>query len=61
MGTGIGICCERCGKQLNYDDGFVLRKEGYDFNLCKKCNSFYEFKKKENIKLEKKLKSHKIK
>jgi hypothetical protein len=32
MGTGIGIDCEICGAQLNYDDGFDPEKQ-----ICNEC------------------------
>ena len=32
MGTGIGINCKCCEKQLNYDEGFNREKE-----LCNTC------------------------
>jgi CRISPR/Cas system-associated protein Cas10 (large subunit of type III CRISPR-Cas system) len=46
MGTGIGKNCERCGNQLNYDDGFELKEEGFDYDLCKECASIVDFDKK---------------
>lgn len=49
MGTGIGKECERCGDQLNYDDGFVLKEDGHDYNLCRKCFYIYEFDKKQKL------------
>ena len=45
------IKCERCGDYLNHDDGFVLKSNGYDFNLCDRCNSIYEFDKKTKNKI----------
>lgn len=38
MGTGIGKYCKRCGKQLNYDDGF-----NYAETLCNSCQSIIKF------------------
>ena len=38
MGTGIGKECERCAKQLNYDDGFNA-----DETLCKSCDSIVRY------------------
>ena len=46
MGTGIGKNCERCGNQLNYDDCFKLKEDGYEHNLCDECYSIVEFDKK---------------
>lgn len=46
MGTGIGINCERCNHQLNYDDGFELKEDGYNFNLCKECATIVAFDRK---------------
>jgi len=42
MGTGIGKDCQRCGEQLNYDDGFNWEEE-----LCKRCDSIVKFESKE--------------
>ena len=43
MGTGIGKYCERCGDQLNYDDGFALKEDGEKFDLCKRCEKICKF------------------
>lgn len=46
MGTGIGKNCERCGNQLNYDDGFVEKEYGAEYDLCKQCANIVAFDKK---------------
>ena len=38
MGTGIGKDCIRCGKQLNYDDGFSINER-----FCKECETIVAF------------------
>ena len=38
MGTGIGKYCERCGNQLDYEDGF-----NYSETLCSKCEKIIKF------------------
>ncbi|MCK9370763.1 hypothetical protein M0R04_12710 [Candidatus Dojkabacteria bacterium] len=45
MGTGIGKYCERCGHQLCWDDGFVLKEDGNDYDLCKECDCIVRFDK----------------
>ena len=45
MGSGIGKNCERCEEQLNYDDDFVLKEDGYAHDLCKRCESVIHFDK----------------
>ena len=45
MGTGIGINCERCGSQLDWEEGFETKEDGYKNNLCGKC--LQDFKKEE--------------
>lgn len=37
MGTGIGIKCERCGEQLDYEYSFESKEDGYEHNLCGHC------------------------
>lgn len=38
MGLGIGKNCQRCGEQLNYEDGF-----NYWETLCNKCDCIVEY------------------
>lgn len=45
MGSGIGKKCERCEEQLNYDDDFVLKEDGYEHDLCKRCENVIHFDK----------------
>lgn len=52
MGTGIGVYCERCGNQLDYADGFSLRKEGNEFDMCDRCAKVTAFDKARKSKSE---------
>ena len=43
MGTGIGTNCERCGEQLNDDDGYHRKSYDIDYDLCNKCYHIFMF------------------
>lgn len=49
MGTGIGICCERCTNQLDYEVGFELKEDGNAHDLCKLCASIVRFDKRNDL------------
>lgn len=38
MGLGIGKECQRCGDQLNYEDGF-----NSDETLCRRCDCIVKY------------------